>query len=206
MYPTKPGLLIGFHGCEEAIRNDIVAGKIMLKASNNKHDWLGPGFYFWESNYERAYDFACHPPGKRTFKSPAVLGAVIDLQHCLDLLNTADLRLVKQSYDTLTVSAESLGQELPVNRRGKHNKDLLLRELDCTVIERLHFERTLYGLKPYDSIRGVFVEGEELYPGAGFHDKNHIQICIRNPNCIKGFFIPRREVQYPGSKRIALAS
>lgn len=30
-----------------------------------------------------------------------------------------------------------------------------------------------------------------LYPEAGFTEKNHIQICIRNPNCIKSFFLPR---------------
>jgi len=52
MYPAKPGLLIAFHGCEEAIRNDIVAGNTMLKASENGHDWLGVGAYFWENNYE----------------------------------------------------------------------------------------------------------------------------------------------------------
>jgi len=168
----------------------------MLKASRNKHDWLGAGFYFWESNYERAIDFACNPPGRRMFKSPAVLGAIIELHFCLDLLNTTDLRLVKQSYHTLALSSETLGQELPVNRPVRDNKDLLLRELDCAVIERLHDKRMENGLKPFDSVRGVFVEGEALYPGAGFNDKNHIQICIRNPNCIKGFFIPRAEIQW----------
>ncbi len=30
-----------------------------------------------------------------------------------------------------------------------------------------------------------------LYPEAGLTEKNHIQICIRNPNCIKSFFLPR---------------
>ena len=43
----------------------------------------------------------------------------------------------------------------------------------------------------YDSVRGVFWEGDDLYPGAGFKEKNHIQIAIINPNCIKGFFLPR---------------
>ena len=40
-------------------------------------------------------------------------------------------------------------------------------------------------------MRGVFWEGEDLYENAGFKEKNHIQICVRNSNCIKGFFIPR---------------
>ncbi|TSA32147.1 MAG: hypothetical protein D4R64_16610 [Porphyromonadaceae bacterium] len=41
------------------------------------------------------------------------------------------------------------------------------------------------------SVRGVFFEGKELYPNSGFREKNHIQICVRNPNCIKGYFLPR---------------
>ncbi|MHA4807244.1 hypothetical protein ACX0G9_04035 [Flavitalea flava] len=196
MYPAKPGLLIGFHGCEETILNDIVSGKSILKTSENGHDWLGTGCYFWENNYERALDFAQNPPGKKKFKSPAVLGATIDLQFCLDLLDTSYLRLVKNSYYSLSFSASTLDQELPINRPIKNSKDLLIRELDCAVIENLHLKRIETKLKTFDSVRGVFVEGQELYPGAGFHEKNHIQICIRNPNCIKGFFIPRHELQW----------
>ena len=70
MYPAKPGLLIGFHGCEEAIRNDVVSGSRMLKASENAHDWLGGGLYFWENNYERALDFAMNPPVRKSSNPP----------------------------------------------------------------------------------------------------------------------------------------
>lgn len=38
--------------------------------------------------------------------------------------------------------------------------------------------------------RGVFTEGGPIYPNAGFVEKTHIQICIINPNCIKGYFAP----------------
>lgn len=198
MYPAKPGLLIAFHGCEEAICNDIVTGKRALKASTNGHDWLGAGSYFWENNFERALDFAQHPPGRKEIRFPSVLGAVLDLQFCLDLLDTAYLRLVKDSYDTLAFSANTLDREIPVNKRIKGSTDLLIRELDCAVIENLHFKRVEVGLRPFDSVRGVFVEGDQLYPGAGFHEKSHIQICVRNPNCIKGFFIPRTEIKWAG--------
>lgn len=43
---------------------------------------------------------------------------------------------------------------------------------------------------PFDSIRGVFTEGKAIYPKAGFVEKTHIQLCIINPNCIKGYFAP----------------
>jgi len=38
-------------------------------------------------------------------------------------------------------------------------------------------------------------------PGAGFKEKNHIQICVRNRNCIKGYFLPREKAAdiYPDS-------
>jgi hypothetical protein len=37
----------------------------------------------------------------------------------------------------------------------------------------------------------VFFEGTDLYDNAGFKSNNHIQIAVRNPNCIKGYFFPR---------------
>ena len=57
-----------------------------------------------------------------------------------------------------------------------------------TLIQYPDINGEVNNYKAFDSARGVFVEGEALYPNAGFNEKNHIQICIRNPNCIKGFF------------------
>ena len=49
--------------------------------------------------------------------------------------------------------------------------------------------------QPFDSVRGVFTEGKRPYPKAGFKEKTHIQICIINPNCIKGYFSPLSKVE-----------
>lgn len=50
----------------------------------------------------------------------------------------------------------------------------------------------------FDTVREVFVEGDELYPIAGFKEKNHIQICVRNLNCIKGYFNPlKKHPEFP---------
>jgi hypothetical protein len=68
--------------------------------------------------------------------------------------------------------------------------DLGFRKLDCAIVEHVHFQMRRKR-KPFDSVRGVFMGGEPLCPTAGFYDKSHIQICVCNPNCIKGFFIPR---------------
>lgn len=96
LYSHRSQLVLGFHGCDANLAEQVVLGKTMLKKSDHDYDWLGPGIYFWENNVDRAEQWA------------------------------------KENW-----------------------------------------------------------EGGELYPGSGFREKNHIQIAIINPNCIKGFFLPR---------------
>ncbi|MBQ7537733.1 MAG: hypothetical protein IJT42_02045, partial [Treponema sp.] len=63
-------------------------------------------------------------------------------------------------------------------------------DLDCAVIERVHYQNKVNSLPEYDSVRGIFTEGKPIFPGAGFKEKTHVQLCIINPNCIKGYFDP----------------
>ena len=197
MYSTKTGLVLGFHGCDESIINDILLGNKELKQSDNTYDWLGHGIYFWENSPSRAVEFAeflkDNPQRARTpIKSPSVIGAVIDLGYCLDFTDYSYLQLLKGGYELLKTAIDTIGVKL-TNKPIGENKDLLFRELDCAVIETLHSLRSpASDLKPFDSVRGVFWEGKEIYPNAGFKEKNHIQICVRNRNCIKGYFLPRK--------------
>ncbi|MGN6417715.1 MAG: hypothetical protein ACTHMC_09505 [Pseudobacter sp.] len=104
------------------------------------------------------------------------------------------------------------GKILPVNKDIPNdlNKDRLLRYLDCTVIEYMHAkmknETGVTSVIPaqsilpvFDSVRGAFIEGGPAFEGSGIFSKTHIQICIRNPNCIKGFFMPRQEISFQGN-------
>lgn len=86
---------------------------------------------------------------------------------------------------------ENLGEKVPTNKIGKKGTDLLLRELDCRVIEYLHNLNKRYKKYEYDSVKGIFIEGNPVYDNSGIYEKTHVQICIRNPNCIKGYFSPR---------------
>ena len=195
MYSTRPGLVLGFHGCDESVVEKVLAGDEFLKTSVNDYDWLGHGIYFWENSPSRAMEFAHHLQknpnrSKGRIEQPAVIGAAINLGFCLDLLDFDNLQLLKAGYRTL-LSTSNIS-DFPENRAIGGMGDLLLRELDCAVIETLHTLRKVFDQQSFDSIRGVFSEGEELYPNAGFREKDHIQICVRNPNCIKGFFLPRK--------------
>ncbi len=92
----------------------------MLNNSKNDYDWLGNGMYFWENNAQRALEFAqdlhLNPrQDKKAIKKPAILGAVIDLGFCLDLLESEFIDLTRQSYDNLTAAYIQLGLTLPEN-------------------------------------------------------------------------------------------
>lgn len=197
MYSTRSGLIFGFHGCDEAVASDVVNKRTELLESQNSYDWLGQGIYFWENSPERAFDYATYlveNPGKakNPINNPTVIGAVIDLGYCFDLIDYKMLRLLKMGFDIFNSAWENMGLKLRVNKTDGHSSDLLMRELDCAVIESIHDFRNEKSYTPFDSVRGVFWEGKELYSNAGFKEKNHIQICVRNPNCIKGYFLPRQ--------------
>jgi len=201
MYSTRSGLILGFHGCDHSVAQAVLNGRSSLKASVNIYDWLGHGSYFWENSPARALEFAQHiqkNPNRSTGKitKPAVIGAVIDLGVCLDLLDYQNLQLLKTAYQFVTNTRKNT--DIPKNRATGISNDLLLKELDCTVIETVHALKSQTGQDAFDSVRGVFFEGEEIYPNASFRTKDHIQICVRNPNCIKGFFLPRElDKQFP---------
>jgi len=196
IYSSDSGLLLGFHGCDQSIRDQIISGQAMMKASHNNYDWLGSGMYFWQNNYHRAISFAKNPQGKKKIKFPAVLGAVFSLGNCLDLTDQYYIEHVKESYIFLTETLKKTNTALPKNRPapGSPNpQDKVLRELDCNVIETLHQRMEKIRAIPFDTVRCVFIEGNPIYEDSGFYDQTHIQVCIRNPNCIKGFFVPRHE-------------
>lgn len=203
MYSVLPSFILGFHGCDQEVCDKIIIGKEDLKPSENRYDWLGHGIYFWEGSPDRALEYAellKKNPEKcnSIIKTPAVIGAVIDLGHCLNLLESNALGILKAAYD-LYITSQKMSELQPVKNKPIHKeKDILLRNLDCAVIESLHESSIKTDDKSYDAVRGVFWEGEELYPNAGFKSKNHIQVCVRNLNCIKGYFLPRKiDKKYP---------
>lgn len=193
LYSNKSNLVIGFHGCDQTIVDKVINGREPLLASKNNYDWLGHGIYFWENNVERAFDWAVQLSKRKdsSVSLPAVVGAVIDLGYCFDLMDNHFLNELREGYYTLVKLCEIYNLPLPKNSKGKGSEDLLLRKLDCAVIQTIHNIHKETKSKPYDSVRGVFWEGGDIYPNAGFKEKNHIQICICNPNCIKGYFLPR---------------
>ena len=194
MYSKLPNLVIGFHGCNKRVYEKVVIDGEQLKASENTYDWLGHGIYFWEQNLERAEEWA-----KRRHKDDAaVIGAVIDLGLCLNLTDSASAVYLKNGFRVLKARCQIAGVEMPINRPSIRTEDVLLRNLDCAVIQQI---QQIYSNNPklpaFDSVRGVFIEGRPAFDGSEIREKTHIQICVCNPNCIKGYFAPRKvDVKY----------
>jgi len=210
MYDVRPNTIIGFHGCELSVRNKLISNPDHIEISKKPYDWLGNGFYFWENNYIRALQWANDKKDKGQIKSPVVVGAVLQLGNCCDFLDSKFTGLIESYYPAMEEEYQHAGKHLPQNLEAAddEHKDKLVRLLDCATIEYMHKsitenyfkdldEQNYSSYKVFDSVRGVFSEGGSAFPGAGIKKKSHIQICIRNFNCIKGFFIPREEIEFP---------
>ena len=153
MFSKGKFYLIGFHGCDQEIRDKIVLHQAKFKESVNDYDWLGHGIYFWENDYERAFQWA-----KEKKKNPAVIGALIESGNCLDLLEQSSKERLKTGYDMLK---DKFPDNLPKNKWGK---DHLLRNLDCAVINTLceHYLKKFAFI--FDSVRGAFGKETNCIP------------------------------------------
>ena len=198
LYSRRSNLIIGFHGTTKDRAEEYLSGSLSFHPSTNDYDWLGSGMYFWENNYERAKQWAEESARRKgEGAEPAVIGAILDLGYCLDLTDSEYLAELKEGYKAFKKSL-SPGDAIPKNSRGRSKTDFLIRKLDCAVINYFRLLQKDSDMPEFDSVRGVFWEGRKLYNGAGFKAKNHIQIAIVNPNCIKGYFRPRDiDEKYP---------
>lgn len=183
--------VLGYHGCDEAVGRRAITEGAKLIQSERDYDWLKPGAYFWEADPVRALEWAKWKADREEYDKPFVIGAAIDLRNCLDLVSREDLEVLRSAYDTFAELRNEAGLELPENQKtDESDRDRRLRYLDCAVIRHLHEVVKQQGLEPYDTVRGMFVEGGALFPGSGFRGQSHVQIAVRNDDCIRGLFIP----------------
>jgi len=117
--------IIGYHGCDATLAKRLLDGKAELEPSRNEWDWLGSGVYFWEFGPDRALRFAQEQKRRGRVKTPAVVGAVLQLGRCLDLLDTRNTDELARFYPAWEARAKASGLEIPRNHLGP---DRLLRK------------------------------------------------------------------------------
>jgi hypothetical protein len=184
LHRLSSSFVLGFHGCDQSVARDLLSGKDFIPSAND-WDWLGSGIYFWEANPVRGIRFAEEQHTRGKLKTPAVIGAVVDLGLCLDLTSSTGIAAVKAAHEDFLIYAEKAKKPVPQNKLGP---DKLLRDLDCAVINHLHKVQEAAKLDAFQSVKAVFIEGNRIYEDAGFFEKTHIQICVRDKSCIKGVF------------------
>jgi len=182
VYTENVGLILGFHGCSKELSKKVITGADDLQPSKNSYDWLGSGVYFWDRDPKRAYEFA----EEKNLEGPSAVGAVIDPKNCLDLRCREGHEVLREAYDSCCTAAGS-----PTHKNSSFKDDVpLKRDLDYVIIETACMLASDTGGR-IDSVIGIFFEGKEIYPGSAMRDKTHTQICVRNPKCILGYFLPR---------------
>jgi hypothetical protein len=180
-------IIVGYHGCESTFAERLFTGDLAVASwarSENDHDWLGHGIYFWEYAPGRAMRWA-EERCKRNGGKPAVVGAIIQLGVCLDLTNERDTTNLRTAYELVRDAYAASDHPLPEN--GGNTSDLKARRLDCLVIN--YFRAKVTSVQ-YDTVRGVFPEGAPAYDGAMIMSETHVQVAVVDPSCILGVFRP----------------
>jgi len=175
--------VVAYHGTSRATAEKLVAGK-PFAPSENEDDWLGHGVYFWEYAPRQAWWWCRHWKHK---DDPAVVGAVIRLGHCFDLLDPENVQILRDAHDQM----EAAGVELPEN--GNQHK---LR--DCAVFNYF-YEAADQAKRPVDTSRGVYVPvaaKRRIWRRSWIYEQAHIQVCVRNPASILAAWHVREDGGY----------
>lgn len=179
-------VVLAYHGCDAAVADRLLAGE-SFQRSENDYDWLGSGVYFWEYGADRALQFARDQQRRGRLAEPAVVGAVVQLGSCFDLMDTAYTRDLAWAFREYRSFATKAGWMLP--RNAGSTPDRKLRRLDCSVLNYYLDGQAARGAV-FDTVRCGFQEGERAFPGSKIYRESHIQISVRNPACILGVFRP----------------
>ena len=112
--------------------------------------------------------------------------------NCFDLLDTNYTRLLSEMFPLYRQACVENRVPAPRNLPAREEApgDLVLRYLDCAVLnwcldflekeERQHFH----------TVRCVFSEGTPAFEGSKIMAKSHIQIAVREATAVIGYFKP----------------
>jgi hypothetical protein len=178
--------IVAYHGCDKRVAKRILSGG-EFKASSNEYDWLGRGIYFWEYGASRALEFAHVQKQRGHITTPAVVGAILQLGECFDLLDVKFTRELTDAYALFAGSMKATKTPMPKNEGTTPDKKR--RRLDCAVLN-LYLDELAHRGSTYHSVRCAFSEGKPAFPGSRIRVESHIQVAIREPACIIGVFDP----------------
>jgi len=187
--------VIGFHGTSAKVADDLVAGE-PFTPSTSDNEWLGNGVYFWEYAPKQAWWWA-----KRFNKSanPAVVGAMIRLGNCFDLLDSQNVAVLRRAKEGMMRMMRREKLELPENRRKYKN-------LDCAVFNYFYRQVEEQGEPRIESARAAYVPTESkkrIWHASWIYQDTHIQLCIREQKNILAVWHVHPDGKYGKSRGLS---
>jgi hypothetical protein len=179
--------VVGFHGTTAAVAERLVDGGDFAPSSKS-YEWLGKGIYFWEYAAKQAWWWTRdHKKNPR----PAVVGAMIRLGNCLDLLDPENVRWLRQAHDAMIKNWRLTKAPIPRNVRDR-------KSLDCAVFDVI-YKRSDSAPTPIETSRAVYVptnRAKRVWPGSWIYEEAHIQVCVRDPQNILALWHVRPDGRY----------
>ena len=197
----------GYHGTSLAMAQAIVAQQT-ITISSNDYDWLGRGAYFFQDAPLQAWKWAVHGSASSAAAgdTPAVISANLKIDtHCFDLLDLRNWRHVLRAHarygSSFTASAAAVPTQRPPVVRGPNGTRFHVASptpptsarsgnnfVDCAVI-RLAVRAVGQTKGRVQSVRGSFVQGQQLYDQSYFFDHSHVQIAVLDPDTVATSFV-----------------
>jgi hypothetical protein len=167
--------VVGFHGTTAKVADALVAGEPFV-ASDSINEWLGRGVYFWEYAPKQAWWWA----KRLRYPNPAVVGAMIRLGNCFDLLDSRNVEALRKAKDGMIKMMRREKIEIPKNRR-------IYKSLDCAVFNSFYQQVEDEGEPKIDTARAAYVPTESrkrIWEASWIYRDTHIQLCVREQNNI----------------------
>jgi hypothetical protein len=169
----------GYHGTTIQAATSIL--REGFRFSRNEYDWLGDGIYFFQDAPTRAWEWATTHYGVEA----AVLGAVIRLEDCMDLLDIQWAPVLAEAYDAFLTQLKRVQMSIPRQTSGAHRLDRAVINYAIGILaEQGIVIRT---------VRGAFSEGSPVFPRSALFDRAHVQIAVRDIALIEASRLMDRE-------------
>ncbi|MEM0984283.1 MAG: hypothetical protein AAGI17_10070 [Planctomycetota bacterium] len=179
--------VVGYHGTRRDTALAIVQGERPFSPSRNDDDWLGNGVYFWEYAPKQALRWA-ERRYKKQKQATAVLGAMIRLGSCFDLLDPDNAKTLQREHKKMLKDLQASGITPKKNALSK-------KYLDCATFEYFYRTQSAEGNQIQTS-RAVYVptqSKDRLWPSSWLYQDTHIQLCVRDVSCILGVWLAKPE-------------
>jgi hypothetical protein len=194
--PVRPSgyFAYGYHATTAERAGKIQRDQRIEPTAEDTHGhWLGYGAYFWQDAPTWAWQWLNRTYNRRRLRPAqngrAVFVARIDLDHCLDFLDTRWNYIIRRAHRMLRELHAASGEPMPTQSWNPQSPKW--NDLDCAVID-LAVKRLAIDIQyQFRSVRAPFIEGEPFYEGSALYTYGHVAICVIDPTVVSDLTILR---------------